>query len=329
VARNFRLSASAWKTLMSSNESNPLHAHSEALAAIVERVGASTVAVLGRRDAVASGVAWRPGLVVTAAHAFRRTPAAVTLVGAGGTSIGAALVGMDSSTDIALFRAADESALPAADLGDAAALKAGHTVVAVGRSSDGDVVASQGIVNCAGGPWQTWLGGHVDRLIRLDGGVYDGLSGAPVADTRGAVVGIATAALSRSYGMVVPASTVTRVVDALLAHGRVARAWLGIGAQSVPLPDAPAPAAAAASAPASFGLLVTSLVGGGPAQKAGLMVGDILFSAAGQAAADLRELRDALASHIGRSVRLGVLRGGKPLDLQATVGEWPLERRWC
>jgi S1-C subfamily serine protease len=59
------------------------------------------------------------------------------------------------------------------------------------------------------------------------------------------------------------------------------------------------------------------------------MVGDILFSAAGRAAADLRELRDALASHIGQSVTLGVLRGGAPLDVQATVGEWPLERRFC
>ena len=306
---------------MSSHDTNSLHAHSEALAAVVERVGASAVAVQGRREAVASGVCWRPGLVVTAAHAFRRTPAAVTLVGAGG-SVDAALVGIDSSTDIALFRLGDTNAVAAASLSDAAALKAGHTVIAVGRSGDGDTIASQGIVNRAGGPWQTWLGGHVDRLIRLDGGVYDGLSGAPVADTRGAVVGIATAAMSRSYGVVVPAATVNRVVDALLAHGRVARAWLGIGAQSVPLPPP-------TSTLGAFGLLVTSLVGGGPAQKAGLMVGDILFSAAGRAAADLRELRDALAVHIGESVTLGILRGGAPLDVQATVGEWPLERRVC
>jgi len=307
---------------MNSHDTSPLHAHSEALAAVVERVGASAVAVLGRREAVASGVCWRPGLVVTAAHAFRRTPAAATLVAAGGRSVDAALVGIDSSTDIALFRLVDERAVAAASSGDAAALKAGHTVIAVGRSGDGDTVASQGIVNRAGGPWQTWLGGHVDRLIRLDGGVYDGLSGGPVADTRGAVVGVATAALSRSYGIVVPTATVDRVVDALLAHGRVARAWLGIGAQSVPLPPP-------TSALAAVGLLVTSLVGGGPAQKAGLMVGDILFSAAGRAAADLRELRDALATHIGQSVTLGVLRGGAPLDVQATVGEWPLERRFC
>ena len=61
-----------------------LRTHSDRLAAIVEHVGASTVAVLGRRDAVATGIAWRPGLVVTAAHVFRRTPVAVTLVAVGG-----------------------------------------------------------------------------------------------------------------------------------------------------------------------------------------------------------------------------------------------------
>ena len=258
----------------------PLCAHSNRIAEIVARVGASTVAVVGRRHALASGVAWRPGLVVTAAHVFRRTPAAVTLVGADARSFGATLVGIDSATDLALFRLADENAVPPVALGDAAAVQAGHVAIAVGRSGEGDTVASAGLVNRAGGPWQTWLGGPIDRLIRLDGGVYDGLSGAPVADASGAVIGTATSALSRSYGIVVPAATVSRVVDALLAHGRVGRAWLGIGAQAVPARDAPAEAGASAGAPAAGadpgGLLVTSLAKGGPAERAGLLIGDII-----------------------------------------------------
>jgi serine protease Do len=304
---------------------DPLAAHSERIAAIVEQVGASTVAVIGRRDAVASGVAWRTGLIVTAAHVFRRTPAAVTLVDANAQSLAATLVGIDSSTDLALFRLADEGAVAPVTLGDAAPVKAGHFAIAVGRSGEGDAIASAGLVNRAGGPWQTWLGGPVDRLIRLDGGVYEGLSGAPVADASGAVIGTATAALSRSYGIVVPASTVSRVVDALLANGRVARAWLGIGAQTVPLPDDAAPAAGADRT----GLLVTSLAAGGPAERAGLLIGDIIVRAAGSAAANLLALRQALAAHVGKSVTLAVLRGGAPLDLQAEVGEWPGARRCC
>jgi serine protease Do len=303
---------------------DPLVAHSQRIAAIVEQVGASTVAVIGRRHAVASGVAWRPGLVVTAAHVFRRTPAAVTLVGVDGASFAATLVGIDSSTDLALFRLADEGALPPVALGDAAQVKAGHVAIAVGRSGEGDAIASTGVVNRAGGPWQTWLGGHVDRLVRLDGGVYDGLSGGPVADASGAVIGIATAALSRSYGIVVPSSTVTRVVDALLASGRVARPWLGIGAQTVPLPEG-----AGAAAGETSGLLVTSLAAGGPAERAGLLIGDIIVRAAEGAAANLRELRQALAAHVGKPVALAIVRGGAPLALQASVGEWPGERSCC
>jgi len=296
----------------------PLVAHSEALAAIVEQVGASTVAVRGRRHAVASGVVWQAGLVVTAAHVFRRTPAAVTLVGAEGRSVEAALVGIDSSTDLALFRIAGETGPAPVRIGDAAGLRAGHFAMAVGRSAEGDALASAGLVNRVGGAWQTWLGGSVDRLIRLDGGVYDGLSGAPVADASGAVIGIATAALSRSYGIVVPAATVSRVVAALLANGHVARPWLGIGAQPVPLPS---PAAD------DTGLLISSLAPKGPAERAGLLIGDIVVRAEGEAAGDLHGLRRTLSSHVGKTATLSILRGGTPRDLQVEVGEWPTERR--
>jgi S1-C subfamily serine protease len=304
---------------------DPLRAHSERTAAIVDRIGASTVAVLGRRHALASGAVWRSGLVVTAAHVFRRTPAALTVVAAGGESLPATLVGIDSATDLALFRLGDGAALAPLVAGDAATLRAGHTAIVVGRSAEGDTLASAGIVNRVGGPWQTWLGGSIDRLVRLDGGIYEGLSGAPVVDASGALVGIATAALSRSYGVVVPASTVTRVVDALLADGRVARPWLGIGAQAVPLAEA---GVARADAGAS-GLLVTSLAAGGPAERAGVRIGDVIVRAAESAAANLRELRQALAAHVGASVTLAVVRGGAPLDLRAEVGEWPGERRCC
>jgi S1-C subfamily serine protease len=304
--------------------SDALRAHSDGIAAIVDKLGAGTVAILDRRGAIASGCVWRRGLVVTAAHVFRRTPAALSLVDGAGASRAATLVGIDSSTDLALFRLADADAdaLTALPLAEAASVRAGHFAIAVGRSGEGDIVASAGLVNRVGGPWQTWLGGSIDRLIRLDGGVYDGLSGAPVADADGAVIGVATAALSRSYGIVVPTSTVSRVVDALLAHGRVARPWLGIGAQTVPLPGT-------AGAPAGdhSGLLVTSLAAGGPAERAGLLIGDIIVRAAGSAAASLSELRQALAPHVGETVALAVLRGGAPLELQTSVGEWPGERR--
>ena len=314
-------------------DSSPLATHSDALAALVGTVAASTFAVHGRRGTLATAVVWQAGLVVTAAHVFRRAPAAITLVGAEGRTLEATLVGLDSSTDIALFRLAvsDASAFAPVVTGDAAGVRAGHFAVAVGRSGEGDPIASSGIVNRAAGAWQTWLGGSLDRLIRLDGGVYDGLSGAPVADARGAVIGIATAALSRSYGIVVPSSTVARVVAALLANGHVARPWLGIGAQPVPVPAVAAATAGSppSDAPAGTGLLISSLAPGGPAERAGLLIGDILVRAAGQAAADLRDLRDALAAHVGQAATLSILRGGVARELRVEVGECPVERRCC
>jgi S1-C subfamily serine protease len=301
-----------------------LAGHSQALAAIVDQIGASTLAVRGRRHAIASGVVWRSGIVVTAAHVFRRTPAAATLIGEAGKSFEATLVGIDSSTDLAVFRIVGESSLPAVTIGDAAGVRAGHFAIAVGRSGEGDAIASAGLVNRASGPWQTWLGGAVDRLIRLDGGVYDGLSGAPVADATGAVIGIATSALSRHYGIVVPASTVSRVVDALLASGHVARPWLGIGAQPVPLPAGGDGAAAAGT-----GLLISALVPGGPAERAGVLIGDIVVRVAGEAATDLAAMRAALASSVGKPATLAIVRGGAATELQIEVGERPAERRCC
>ncbi|HJW12153.1 MAG TPA: trypsin-like peptidase domain-containing protein [Albitalea sp.] len=298
------------------DSTNPLLALSDALAAVVERVGQSTLAVRGRsRHALASGVVWKAGILVTAAHVFRRTPAAVSVLAAGDKSFDATLVGIDSSTDIAVLRLPDES-VPAAEIGDASAVKAGHLALAVGRSADGDVTASYGLVNRTSGAWQTWLGGQVDRLIRLDGGLYDGLSGGPVADASGTVIGMATSALSRSYGIVVPASTVSRVVDTLLTQGRVARAFIGIGAQPVDVE-------------AGTGLLVTSLARGGPADQAGILVGDIVLDVAGRPAATLHELRSALGSRIGERVRMALLRGGTPAEASVTIGEWPRAERAC
>lgn len=311
---------------MDSPDTNPLVAISDSLAAVVDGVGKSTVAVLGRRRGVTSGVVWRPGVLVTVAHAFRRAPAAISLVAEGGRSLDAALIGIDSSTDIAVFRLPDES-VAAVQTGDASSVKAGHLAIAIGRGSAGDVTASYGLVNRTGGAWQTWLGGHIDRLIRLDGGVYDGLSGGPVADARGSVIGIATSALSRSYGIVVPTLTVSRVVDALLAKGHVARAFLGISAQTVPLPKTASEPAAERNS--NVGLLITSLVPGGPADQAGVLIGDILVSVAGQPTPNLHDVRNALADHIGEQVRVNVLRGGVPTELQLKVAEWPTERSCC
>lgn len=293
---------------------------SDGLADAVETIGASVLAVPGRgRGALASAVVWRPGVVVTAAHVFRRTPASIELVGPGGQAVAATAAGIDPSTDLAVFRLADER-LPVVPRGDAATVRTGHLALLVGRSVHGDADASFGLVNRSGGEWRSWMGGRIDRLIRLDGGVHQGLSGGPVADASGRVYGIASAALSRHFGVVVPASTIDTVVDALLAGGRVSRGFLGISAQSV---------STGSGDSAAPGLLITGLTEGGPAAQAGLLLGDIVLRVAGLAAESLHDLRHALADKVGQAVTLAVLRGGVPTELQVTVAAWPERAHRC
>ena len=302
----------------------PLAALSASLAAIVEAVGTTTLSVPGRhRRSLASAVVWKPGVVVTAAHVFRRKPSMVPLVGADGKATEAMLAGIDSPTDIAVFRVSEDTAA-VVSLGDPVAVKAGSLVVAVGRSAGGDLTASHGIVNRSSGPWESWLGGQFDRMIRLDGGIHEGLSGGAVADADGGVVGIATAGLSRRYGMVVPASTVTRVVDAILSKGHVPRAFLGIGAQQVPLR-----ASGQDAGEQTVGLLITALASGGPAEAAGMLVGDILVNLDGKPADSLHGLRHALSDKVGQAIQVTIHRGGVATELTLTVGQWPAEKSCC
>jgi serine protease Do len=315
-------------SLQDKSGATALQALSDSIVSVVEKVAASTVGVRGRgRHALGCGLVWRPGILVTAAHIFGRAPATAVAITARDEATDLALVGTDAPTDLAVFRLPDED-LPAVELSSASEARAGQLAVLVGRSQGADVTAGVCVVQRVSGAWQTWLGGRIDRLIRLDASLHGALSGAPVADATGGVFGMATSALSRTDGIVVPESTISRVVDDLLARGHVARAFLGVSAQPAFASGAAAPGASAAK-PADMGLLITALVPDGPAAKAGLLVGDIVVDVGERRAASVAELREALAGNVGKSVRLALIRGGAPAQVEVTVGQWPTEARAC
>jgi S1-C subfamily serine protease len=288
---------------------NELAALSEDLAAAVERVSGSVVAVDARSRFSSSGVFWRPGVIVTAEHTIRREEE-ITVTLPDGTTAPATLAGSDAGTDLSVLRV--EAPGAGSVLRGSPKPVPGQLALAVGRSPDSGVNATWGIVSAVSGPWRTWRGGRLDAYIRLDLTLYPGSSGGLVINVAGEALGIATSALSRIAGLAIPASTIDRVVDEILSRGHVARGYLGVGLQPVELPDH------------QKGLIVLSLEPEGPAAKAGMLIGDVLVSLGGHHAADTEDIQAVLEKFgAGQTVEAGVLRGGTSRNVAITVGERP------
>jgi len=288
------------------------------LASAVERAARAVVTVHARPRLPSTGIVWRSGLVVTAEHTVR-LESDLRVTWTDGQSAAATLVARDPGTDLAVLRV-EESGRPAAELGDSSALRAGHLALAVGYGPR----ASWGVISATGGPWRTWRGGDVDRLLRVDLVLYPGFSGGPLVDASGAVVGVVTSGLSRQLELAVPATTVSRVVDELVSRGRVSRGYLGVGLQPVALTEAFKRLAPGAG----LGLMIVSLEPEGPAARAGLLLGDVLTALEGTPLHDPGDVTVAIAGRpVGSAVRVSLIRAGSPLDVSVTVGERPSRKR--
>ena len=284
-------------------------------AAAVERAAPSLVTVRARRRLPSTGIRWRPGLVVTAEHTVRMDED-ITVVTPDGRTLPARLAGRDPGTDLAVLTVDDGDA-SAATIGDDGALRVGQIVLALGHGPR----ASLGVVGELGPRWRSWRGGEIDRLVRLDLVLYPGFSGGPLVDATGAVLGVCTSGLARDARLAVPAATVTRVAEQLARTGRVARGYLGVGMQPVPLPGA---LRAALNLPRETGLIVVMVVPEGPAARAGVLLGDVLVALDGAPVADLADVHARLgAERIGTTVPAVVVRAGARAELSITVGEEP------
>lgn len=306
---------------------NPLIALSHELAAAAERAGRSVVAVNARWRNASSGVIWRPGVVVTADHTIRREDEIrVTLPD--GRSAPAEIAGRDAGTDLAVLKV-DTGDAPAPRSATHDSVGTGNLVLAIGRGPETGVNASMGVVSSASGPWHTWRGGKLDRFLRLDVGLYPGVSGAAVVDVEGNRIGIATAGLSRSSLLAIPAVTIERVADELLRRGHVARGYLGIGLQPIAVPEhlttklklRPASKGAAA------GLIVLSVEPDGPAGKGGVVIGDVLVALDETPVASTDDVQEFLSGdHVGKPLKASLVRGGELAEKTITIGERPQRR---
>jgi S1-C subfamily serine protease len=300
--------------------SSALETLSNDFAAAAETVGNSVVAIYGRRWMPSSGIQWRKGYIVTAHHTIRREED-ITVVAAGGKSSKANLAGRDPSTDLAVLKLTEESALPNPPFGEGAGLKLGHVVLALGRSRGSNLVASAGIVGGISGEWEPRRGGRLDQHIRLSLELYPGFSGGPLVSAQGTVVGINTRGLARGRAVTIPLATVNRIVDELIEKGHIAKPYLGVAMQPVAVPES-----LRGKVPGSgtSAVLVVHVEPASPADTAGVVLGDVVLELEGKPVEDTGDIQQLLgSSKIGQTLQATVLRGGAPMKLSITLADRP------
>jgi len=291
---------------------------SKELVGLVEAAGRSVVRVEGRRRLSASGVVWSAdGIIVTAHHVVEHEQQ-VGIGLADGHDVSGNLVGRDPTTDVAVLRA-EATGLAVPDWAAFDGPRVGHIVLALGRPGQ-TVQATMGIISALGGEWRTPAGGRLEHYLQTDVVMYPGFSGGPLvsaAANGSQVLGINSSALVPGVSVAVPADSLSRVVETLLAHGRIQRGYLGVGAQPVRLPDG-----LAQQLGQDTGLLLVSVKADGPADKAGLLLGDIVVVMDGQPVRGMRELQSLLAGdRVGTAVSVRIVRGGQAQELTVVIGE--------
>jgi len=285
---------------------------SNALAGAVTSAARSILAVHGRPRLPSTGVYWRPGLVVTAAHTIE-SDGELTVTTPDGREVTAQVAGREPGLDIAVLRVTADG-IVAAEVAPDADLRVGHLVLALGAGPR----ASAGIVSAL-----DTRGGRPSsgETVAVDLTLYPGFSGGPLVDALGRVVGITTSGASRHLQYAIRAAAVARLVDHVTQRGRIPRPYLGVATQPVALPEA---LRGRLGLEQGTALIVVNVRPDGPAGQAGLIIGDILVSLDGAPIAEPEDLVTALRpERVGATVRLRIVRGGEPRELGVVVGERP------
>jgi Trypsin-like serine proteases, typically periplasmic, contain C-terminal PDZ domain len=296
------------------SDDETLDAYSAAVIRVAETVLPSVAAVSVRTrlgaGAGSASVITEDGHLLTSAHVVADATQ-VALSFADGSTSAAQVAGADALSDLAVLRS-DGPTPPPVRLGDAAQLKVGQLVVALGnpRGLAGSVTA--GIVSALGRSLPTNSGRVIDEVIQTDAALNPGSSGGVLADSAGRMVGVNTAVAGVGLGLAVPINTTTReIIEALKTTGRVRRAWLGIAGARVQLSPA-----AAAKVGSPVGMQVVSVIAGSPAAIAGARPGDIVISLGGFPIVDPTGVqRRMVEGAIGRRMEMTVWRNGALVDV--------------
>ncbi len=288
----------------------PVATLSSELIAAVDAAAPSVVHVVGRHGIGTSGFALEARRIVASRAAISRE-GPVALRTAAGDRLEARLVGRDAGTDLALLAVnVDLAPLPLRE----EPAQVGELALALGRPGRG-IRASLRMVGVVGPELGTPRGGRLEPYIETDRGLPRGFAGGPLIDVTGAGLGMGTRAVFDGADLAVPPATLRRVAAVLEQHGGVPRGFLGVVVQPVSLPRA-----IAATLGRERGALIAAVEEGGPADAAGLLVGDILVELGGEPITGPVSLRELLLAQPGVTLHGVRVRGGAAEQLDVAVG---------
>lgn len=260
-----------------------------------------------------SGVIFTPdGFILTNSHVIHRA-ASITAVIQDGREFQAQLIGDDPFTDLAVVRINAQD-LPVATLGDSQSIRIGQLVIAIGNPYGFQATVTTGVVSALGRTLRAGGGRLIDNVIQTDAALNPGNSGGPLVNTRGEVIGINTAMIPWAQGICfsIPINTAKLIAAQLIKDGKVSRAYLGIAGQVL---DIARNALHARQLSGTRGVMVAHVEQHGPAEKAGLLVGDVIVEFDGNRVESIDDLHRYLTSEIiGKEVRLTILRLEKKLS---------------
>jgi S1-C subfamily serine protease len=306
-------------------ETEALDAYSRVVTTVAERLGPSVanLRIFSRRRMAGggSGVVITPdGFLLTSAHVVAGAGARVRASFTDGSDVQARVVGADPLSDLAVLRA-DGPVAPAAELGDAATLRVGQLVVAIGNPHGYAGSVTAGVVSALGRSLPARAGGAtriIDDVIQTDAALNPGNSGGALVDGHGRAVGINTAVAGVGLGLAVPINATTRrIVSALMRDGRVRRAWIGIAGGARPLPPR-----VAASLGRDQAVEVVEVIDGSPAARAGLRSEDLIVAVDGMPVRGVDDLQRLMTGErIGVTVELTLVREGAERTTRLTPRE--------
>lgn len=309
-------------------EDGPLDAYSETVIRVARTVTPHVAAIEmtgNRRNGrfrVGAGSAvlfTEDGYLLTNAHVVAGTQKG-RAVFADGSGTDLEVVGADPLSDLAVIRGRAPR-VPPAEFGDAESLRVGQLVIAVGNPLGLAGSVTAGVVSGLGRAIPVWAGRNrrvIEDVIQTDAALNAGSSGGALADARSRIVGINTAVAGAGLGLAVPINTTSRrIISALLADGRVRRAYLGVVSTPIRLG-----ASAVVRTGQREGLRVVEVLSGSPAEQAGLRAGDVLLRVGSRTVSNAESLQKLLfAEAIGVPMTIAILRDGREQEIVAVPGE--------